>query len=193
MYLYLNVKLFLYKIHVLYIHTIHYICAHIYYISEYMYVCIYIYLFITDWFPSWYVKVNLYPQLLGPLYPGDGVNVLLLSMSCTTKQSVNIVKSPKHECWVCIFLFRTFEGSVLLLWKTINLSSEDFIEKYNSCCMKFQYDSVSSWRRTARAVISWYQLSQSDWLHLLRVKLSGDTEDRCNSSSQKAIDPVIDV
>lgn len=171
-------------------HTIHYIYAHICYISEYMYVCIYIYLFITDWFPSWYVKVNLYPQLLGPLYPGDGVNVLLLSMSCTTKQSMNIVESPKHECWFCIFLFRTFEGFVPLLWKTVNISSEDCIEKYNSCCMKFQYDSVSSWRRAATAVGC--QLSQSDWLHLLSVRSAGDAgEDRCNTSSQKAINLVM--
>lgn len=40
--------------------------------------CVYIYLFITDWFLSWYVKVDLYPQLLGPLDPGDGVNILPL-------------------------------------------------------------------------------------------------------------------
>lgn len=32
-----------------------------------MYVCVYIYLFLTDQFPSWYVKVNVCVQLLGPL------------------------------------------------------------------------------------------------------------------------------
>lgn len=71
-----------------------------------MCVCVYIYLFLTDQFPSWYVKINLYPQLLGPLFCGVGVNVLPLSMDCTTKQSVNMVKSPKHQNAGFAFFFQ---------------------------------------------------------------------------------------
>lgn len=68
--------------------------------------CLYIYLFLTDQFPSWYVKVNLYPQLLGPHYRGVGVYVLPLSMDHTTKQSMHMVKSPKHQNAVVAFFFQ---------------------------------------------------------------------------------------
>lgn len=68
--------------------------------------CVYIYLFLTDQFPSWYVKVNLYPQLLEPLYHGVGVNPLSLSLDCTTKQSMHWVKSPKHQNAGFAFFFQ---------------------------------------------------------------------------------------
>jgi len=78
MYLYWNVKLFKYKIHI-YTHAI-YMCTIYYIYLKYICKCVYIYLFLTHQFPSWYVKVDLYPQLQGPLCGGVGVNALPLSM-----------------------------------------------------------------------------------------------------------------
>lgn len=76
---------------------------YIYYIYL-KYTCVYI--FLTDLFPSWCVKVNLYPQLLGPLYHGVGVDVLPLLMDCATKQSMCMVKSPKHQNAGFAFFFQ---------------------------------------------------------------------------------------
>lgn len=68
--------------------------------------CVYIYLFLTNQFPSWYVKVNLYAQLLGPLHRGVGVKILPLSMDSTTNQSMHGVKSPKHQNAGFAFFFQ---------------------------------------------------------------------------------------